>query len=59
MILEKSLFDKLWSPINFILLGERINKAKINLPRFPEFPAFRIKFFLKLKQFNPLPLISQ
>ena len=35
--LEKSLFDKLLSPIIFIVYGELINKPKISLPNVPEF----------------------
>ena len=38
--LEKSLLDKLLSPIIFIFLGDLIKRPKINLPSVPEFLAF-------------------
>ena len=38
--LEKSLFDKLLSPISLILFFELISNPKIILPKVPEFPAF-------------------
>ena len=42
--LEKSLFDKLLSPISLILFFELISNPKIILPKVPEFPAL-IKIF--------------
>ena len=45
MTLEKSLLDKLLSPINLIWLFELISKPKINLANVPEFPAFIVIFF--------------
>jgi len=43
--LEKSLLDKLLSPIILIFLGDLIKRPKINLPSVPEFLASLIKFF--------------
>ena len=57
--LEKSLLDKLLSPIIFIFCGDLISKPSISLPSVPEFLASIIKFFLYLKPFIPLPTISQ
>ena len=53
--LEKSLFDKLLSPIN--LTGNFVftKSPRINLANVPEFPASIIVFFLILKPFNPKP----
>tara|TARA_B100002051_G_C16516286_1_gene525408 strand:+ start:258 stop:467 length:210 start_codon:yes stop_codon:yes gene_type:complete len=58
VILEKSLFDKLLSPTNFIFFSHLTKRLKINLPRVPEFPAFIIVLFLGTKPFKPQPLIS-
>ena len=55
--LEKSLFDKLLSPINFIVNLDFMSKPKINLAKVPEFPALIVIFFSKLKPFNPNPSI--
>ncbi len=55
--LEKSLLDKLLSPIKVILFSKLINKPKINLPKVPEFPASIVNFFLDLF-FKPVPVIS-
>jgi hypothetical protein len=41
--LEKSLLERLLSPIIFILLGDLINKPNINLLRVPEFLASTTK----------------
>ena len=57
--LEKSLLDKLLSPIIFIFLGDLIKRPKINLPSVPEFLASIVKFLLYLKPLIPLPTISQ
>ena len=46
VILEKSLFDKLLSPISLTFFFEWTSNPKINLPNVPEFPAFRVKPFL-------------
>ena len=42
-----------------ILYGDLIRRESINLPKVPEFPAFNIIFFLKIKPFRPLPDIKQ
>ena len=57
--LEKSLFERLLSPINFIFFVDLINKPNINLPSVPEFLAFITKPFLYVKLFRPFPNISQ
>ena len=44
--LEKSLLDRLLSPINFIFFGALIKRAKISLPNVPELPALIVRFFL-------------
>ena len=43
--LEKSLLDKLLSPINFTLDFDLTNNPSINLASVPEFPAFNTVFF--------------
>ena len=53
-ILEKSLFDKLLSPINLIFLLFPEHKPIIHLARVPEFPAL-IVIFLLLNPFIPTP----
>ena len=53
--LEKSLFDKLLSPINLIFFLVLISRESISLPSVPEFPALIIVFFLGLKPFKPKP----
>ena len=53
--LEKSLLDKLLSPINFILNFDLTSNPKINLANVPEVPAVIVKFFFILKLFNPNP----
>ena len=53
--LEKSLFDKLLSPINFTLYFDFTNKPNINLANVPELPAFIVISFLILNPFNPNP----
>ena len=57
--LEKSLLDKLLSPIIFIFFVDLIKRPKINLPSVPEFLASIVKFLLYLKPLIPLPNISQ
>ena len=57
--LEKSLLDRLLSPTILILNGDLIKRGKISLPTVPEFPAFKIKFFLNLKPLIPLPYKTQ
>ena len=52
---EKSLFDKLLSPINLIFLSVLMSKESISLPRVPEFPALITVLFLGLKPFKPKP----
>ena len=42
--LEKSLNDKLLSPLSFSSSSKLINNPRINLPRVPEFPAFKVNF---------------
>ena len=59
MTLEKSRFERLLSPISFILYGDLIKRANINLPKVPELPALIIKPFLNLKLLSPMPFISQ
>tara|TARA_B100001250_G_C19318674_1_gene579461 strand:+ start:128 stop:319 length:192 start_codon:yes stop_codon:yes gene_type:complete len=44
--LEKSLFDKLLSPINLKLFFEAEHNPIIHLASVPEFPAFKTVFFL-------------
>ncbi len=56
--LEKSLFDKLLSPINLIFLLVLMRRESISLPSVPEFPALITTLFLGLKPFKPKPLIS-
>ena len=46
VILLKSLFDKLLSPINFIGYGVFIKIPSISLPSVPEFCASIVRFFL-------------
>mgnify|MGYP004308296635 FL=1 len=58
MTLVKSLFERLLSPIILVLNFVCVRSPNINLPKVPEFPAFKITF-LELKPFNPKPLISQ
>ena len=53
--LEKSLFDKLLSPINLIFLSVLISRESISLPSVPEFPALITVLFLGLKPFKPKP----
>ena len=53
MTLEKSLLDKLLSPINLIFLSVLINRDSINLPSVPELPALIIVFFLITKPLSP------
>ena len=53
--LEKSLFDKLLSPINLIFLSVLMSRESISLPSVPEFPALITVFFLGLKPFKPKP----
>tara|TARA_B100000965_G_scaffold53234_1_gene39788 strand:+ start:172 stop:393 length:222 start_codon:yes stop_codon:yes gene_type:complete len=48
VILEKSLFDKLLSPISLIFLSVLISRERINLPSVPEFPALITVLFLGL-----------
>ena len=57
--LEKSLLDKLLSPINFIFLGDLTNRPSNNLPSVPEFLASIFILFLYLKPLIPFPKISQ
>ena len=57
--LEKSLLDKLLSPINLIFDGDCTNKAKISLPNVPLFPASKTIPSLYLKLPIPLPTILQ
>ncbi len=57
--LKKSLFDKLLSPTNFIVLFDAISNPNINLAQVPEFPAFKTIPFLYTKLLIPLPKISQ
>ena len=54
-ILAKSLFDKLLSPINFIVENEFTRRPRINLPNVPEFSALIIRFFLYLYPLKPFP----
>ena len=51
-ILEKSLFDKLLSPISLILLFPE-HKPIIHLARVPEFPALIVIFLLQIHLFQP------
>ena len=51
--LEKSLFDKLLSPTNFILEFDLTNKPSIILAKVPELPAFNTVLFLILNPFRP------
>ena len=53
--LEKSLFDKLLSPINLIFLSVLMSRESISLPSVPEFPALIIVLFFGLKPFKPKP----
>ena len=53
--LEKSLLDKLLSPINFTLVFDLTNNPKINLASVPELPASIVIFFFKLKLLIPKP----
>ena len=53
--LEKSLFDKLLSPINLIFLSDLMSRESISLPSVPEFPALITVLFLGLKPFKPKP----
>ena len=46
VILEKSLLDKLLSPISLFLF-DLISKPKINHTSVPELPAFKTRFFVK------------
>ena len=55
MTLEKSLFDKLLSPINLIFFSVLISRERISLPSVPEFPALITVLFLGLKLFKPKP----
>ena len=57
--LLKSLFDKLESPLIVISFFEWTKRPKMSLPSVPEFPESKIIFFLYLKPFKPLPVISQ
>ena len=56
--LEKSLFDKLLSPIIFIWFLIFAQMPIKQRARVPEFPALIIVFFFGLYPFNPRPLIS-
>ena len=53
--LEKSLFDKLLSPINLTVLLVLISRESISLPSVPELPALITVLFLGLKPFKPKP----
>ena len=55
--LEKSLFDRLLSPIIFTVFFDLTSKPNINLASVPEFPALIVIFFLISKPFNPYPRI--
>ena len=55
--LEKSLFDKLLSPINLTFDFDLTNNPSISLAKVPEFPAFNKVFFLVLKPLIPKPLM--
>ena len=56
--LAKSLLERLLSPITLVLKFVCVRSPNINLPKVPEFPAFKVTF-LDLKPFNPKPVISQ
>ena len=58
VILEKSLADKLLSPLIVTKLFELTNNPRINLASVPELPAFNSIFLFVLKLFNPKPAIS-
>ena len=55
--LEKSLFERLLSPIIFTFFSVLTSKPNINRASVPEFPALIVVFFLILKPFNPYPRI--
>ena len=55
MTLEKSLFDKLLSPINFNFLFDAEHNPIIHLARVPELPASKTVFFLILNPLMPTP----
>ena len=57
--LEKSLFERLLSPFNIIVLFDLANTPIINLAKVPEFPASIIVLFFNEKPLRPTPFIWQ
>ena len=55
MTLEKSLFDKLLSPVIDTLFLESIKSPNINLANVPELPAYKVFLILVSYPLKPKP----
>ena len=55
--LEKSLLERLLSPIIVILFLDLAQSPISNLPNVPEFPALIVIFFFVSNEFKPNPYI--